>query len=57
MIPILNSEVKRLTEESTNPCYLDEKSEMSEMIKQLDEKMAAFKKVEETGIKYNQWQE
>ena len=23
MIPILNSEVRRITEESTNPCYLD----------------------------------
>ena len=43
MIPILNSEVKRLTDECVLPCYLDEKSDINEMIKQLDEKLANFK--------------
>ena len=30
---------------------------MNEMIRQLDDKMAIFKKLEETGVKYNEWQE
>ena len=57
MIPVLNSQVKRLTDDSVLPCYLDQNSDPQEMIKQLDEKLAAFKKLEETGLKYNEWQE
>ena len=30
---------------------------MNEMIRQLDEKVAIFKRLEATGVKYNEWQE
>ena len=55
MIPELNLQVSQLHEESVQPQYLDKNSDMNEMIRQLDEKMAVFKKLEETGIKYNDW--
>ena len=57
MIPVLKSQVKRLTDDSTAPAYLDEKSDMAEMIAQLDEKLKQFKELEATGNKYNEWQE
>lgn len=57
MIPELNNQVHELTEESVLPQYLDKNSDMTEMIKQLDEKLATFKKLEATGVKYNEWQE
>lgn len=57
MIPELNAEVDTLTDESKLPQYLDKNSDMTEMIKQLDEKMATFKKLQETSVKYNGWQE
>ena len=57
MIPVLKSQVKRLTDECVVPAYLDENSDMIEMIKQLDEKMDTFKELESTGMKYNEWQE
>ena len=57
LIPELQDEVKNLTEESVLPQYLDKNSDMNEMIRQLDEKMIVFKRLEETGIKYNEWQE
>jgi len=37
--------------------YLDEKQNTDEIIKDLDEKWEVFKKLEETSIKYNSWQE
>ena len=55
MIPELNDEVHNLTEECVLPQYLDKNSDMHEMIKQLDEKMVIFKRLEETGVKYNEW--
>ena len=57
LIPQLSSEVDELIKESILPQYLDKASDMNEMIKQLDEKMATFKRLEETAIKYNGWQE
>lgn len=57
MIPQLQEEVKSLTEESVLPQYLDKNSDMNEMIRQLDEKVLVFKRLEETGLKYNEWQE
>ena len=57
MIPELNMQVSTLHEESVQPQYLDKNSDMNEMIRQLDDKMATFKKLEETGVKYNVWQE
>ena len=57
MIPELNTQVSQLHEESVQPQYLDKNSDMNEMIRQLDDKMATFKKLEETGVKYNEWQE
>ena len=57
MIPTLNMEVSQLHEEAVQPQYLDKNSDMNEMIRQLDDKMAVFKKLEETGVKYNEWQE
>ena len=44
-------------EESLLPQYLDKNSDMGEMIKQLDEKMEIFKQLQETSVKYNNWQE
>jgi len=35
--------------------YLDKNSDMGEMIKQLDEKMAKFNELFETSVKYNGW--
>ena len=55
MIPTLNMEVSQLHEEAVQPQYLDKNSDMNEMIRQLDDKMAVFKKLEETGVKYNVW--
>jgi hypothetical protein len=57
MIPVLKSQVKRLTDDCTIPAYLDEKSDMAEMITQLDEKLKSFKELEATGNKYNEWQD
>lgn len=57
LIPKLCEEVDTLYEESILPQYLDKNSEMGEMLKQLDDKMATFKKLEETAIKYNGWQD
>ena len=39
------------------PQFLDKNSEMQTMIKELDEKMERFQKLQETSIKYNKWQE
>ena len=57
MIPKLHMEVENLKEESQVPQYLDKNSDMGEMIKQLDEKMEIFKQLQETSVKYNNWQE
>lgn len=37
--------------------YLDKNSDMGEMIKQLDEKMAKFNELLDKSVKYNGWQE
>jgi len=37
--------------------YLDEKQNTDEIIKDLDKKWEDFKKLEETSIRYNSWQE
>ena len=42
LIPKLNIEVEKLTEEAQNPQYLNQESDMGEMIKLLDEKMELF---------------
>ena len=55
LIPELNIKVDVLMEESKLPQYLDKNSDMSEMIKQLDEKMVQFKELYDTSIKYNGW--
>ena len=55
LIPQLNNQVASLNTESTDPKYLDEKQDMPEIIKDLDEKCEVFKKLEETSIKYNSW--
>ena len=57
MIPELNEQVHALTEECVLPQFLDKNSDMAEMIRQLDEKLAIFKKHEKTGLKYNEWQD
>ena len=46
MIPELNEQVHALTEECVLPQFLDKNSDMAEMIRQLDEKLAIFKKLE-----------
>jgi len=48
-------EVDTLMEDSQLPQYLDKNSDMGEMIKQLDEKMAKFNEISETSVKYNGW--
>ena len=55
LIPQLNNQIAALNTESTDPKYLDEKRDMPEIIKDLDEKWEVFKKLEETSIKYNSW--
>lgn len=55
LIPQLNNQIASLNTESTDPKYLDEKQDMPEIIKDLDEKWEVFKKLEETSIKYNSW--
>ena len=55
LIPQLNNQVASLNTESTDPKYLDEKQDMPDIIKDLDEKWEVFKKLEETSIKYNSW--
>lgn len=55
LIPQLNNQIASLNTESTDPNYLDEKQDMTEIIKDLDEKWEVFKKLEETSIKYNSW--
>lgn len=55
LIPQLNNQIASLNTESTDPKYLDEKQDMTEIIKDLDEKWEVFKKLEETSIKYNSW--
>ena len=57
MIPILREQVSALTEEVCHPQFLDDKSDMKEMISQLDEKLELFRQYEETAEKYNMWQE
>jgi len=57
LIPVLNTEVENLMEESQLPQYLDKNSDMGEMIKQLDEKMAKFNELATTAVKYNGWEE
>lgn len=37
------------------PQFLDKNSEMQTMIKELDEKMDRFQKLQETSVKYNKW--
>lgn len=55
LIPQLNNQIAALNTESTDPKYLDEKQDMPEIIKDLDEKWEVFKKLEETSLKYNSW--
>lgn len=55
LIPQLNNQIASLNTESTDPKYLDEKQDMTEIIKDLDEKWEVFKKLEETSLKYNSW--
>ena len=57
MIPVLREEVKTMSEEVSHPKYLDEKSDIPTMIEELDERLEIFKTYEETGLKYNDWQE
>ena len=57
LIPQLNREVSQLSEESCDPKYLDREQSTFDMIKELDEKMERFAKLEQTSIQYNGWQE
>jgi len=57
LIPQLNREVHNLIQESVLPQYLDINSDKPEMIKQLDEKMDTFKRLDGLGLKYNDWEE
>ena len=52
-IPQLDAEVCTLMEECQLPQYLDNNSNMPDMIAQLDEKMAKFVELRDTSIKYN----
>lgn len=57
LIPQLNTTVTNLSTESTEAKYLDDKEPMDEIISELDAKVARFKELEATSIKYNSWQE
>ena len=57
LIPELNVAVHELTEECQQPQYLDKNSDMTEMIKLLDEKWEKFEEYRDTAAKYNGWQE
>ena len=57
LIPELNNLVHELTEDCQLPQYLDKNSDMTEMIKLLDEKWEKFEEYRDTAAKYNGWQE
>lgn len=57
MIPELNNQVHTLTEESVEPQYLKEESNMYDMIEQLDKKMETFKEFQERSQRFNYYQE
>ena len=57
LIPELNVAVHELTEDCQQPQYLDKNSDMTEMIKLLDEKWEKFEEYRDTAAKYNGWQE
>lgn len=57
LIPELQKDIKGLTEECTDDKYLAENSNMYDCIKELDEQAVRFKKMEETSVEYNSWQE
>ena len=57
LIPKLNLEVQSLHEESIEPQYLDENSDINDMIKQLDAKWEKYVELQTRSEKYNIWQE
>ena len=57
LIPKLHGEVATLHEESIDPKFMSESSNMYEMIEDLDKKWVAFKEFETRSETYNQWQE
>jgi len=56
LIPALKDEIELLHNQSKNPAYLDGESDQDIMIKQLEDKAATFKELEQRAEKYNDWQ-
>lgn len=56
LIPALKDEIELLHNQSKNPAYLDGDSDQDIMIKQLEDKAATFKELEQRAEKYNDWQ-
>jgi dynein heavy chain, axonemal len=57
LIPRLNSDISDVHEEVNNDKFLSGESEMTEMLKKIDDLEDKYSKLEKTSLKYQSWQE
>lgn len=57
LIPKINGEIEEAHKEATDECFLDGKSEMTDMLRKLDNIESTYNELEKTSAKYQSWQE